>query len=78
MQMRFFSKLKESGHNKQLVLILCVENAGRSQMAEGTYTMPSTGTMTIDGIKYHGQPGLNFTPDFKVLSIENSTWYMIK
>ena len=39
--------------------------------------MPSNGTMTIDGIKYHGQPGINFTPDYKVLSIENSTWYMI-
>jgi hypothetical protein len=40
-------------------------------------TMPSNGTMTIDGIKYHGQPGINLTPDDKVLSIENSTWYMI-
>jgi len=48
-----------------------------SDSMSGTYTMPSNGTMTIDGIKYHGQPGLNFTPDFKVLSIENSTWYMI-
>jgi arsenate reductase (thioredoxin) len=32
--MRFLSKLKDSGQNKQLVLFVCVENAGRSQMAE--------------------------------------------
>src|SRR5215831_350181 len=35
--MKFFSKLKDSGHNKQLVLFVCVENAGRSQMAEGFF-----------------------------------------
>src|SRR5215467_4398767 len=35
--MKFFSKLKDSGHNKQLVLFVCVENAGRSQMAEGYF-----------------------------------------
>ena len=37
MQMKFFSKLKTSGQNKQLVLFVCVENAGRSQMAEGIF-----------------------------------------
>ena len=35
--MKFFSKLKDSGQNKQLVLFVCVENAGRSQMAEGLF-----------------------------------------
>ena len=35
--MKFFSKLKNSGQNKQLVLFVCVENAGRSQMAEGFF-----------------------------------------
>jgi protein-tyrosine-phosphatase len=35
--MKFFSKLKDSGQNKQLVLFVCVENAGRSQMAEGFF-----------------------------------------
>jgi len=35
--MKFFSKLKDSDHNKQLVLFVCVENAGRSQMAEGFF-----------------------------------------
>jgi len=35
--MKFFSKLKASGQNKQLVLFVCVENAGRSQMAEGFF-----------------------------------------
>jgi len=35
--MKFFRQLKDSGHNKQLVLFVCVENAGRSQMAEGFF-----------------------------------------
>jgi protein-tyrosine-phosphatase len=35
--MKFFSKLKDSGQNKQLVLFICIENAGRSQMAEGFF-----------------------------------------
>src|SRR5215467_6243466 len=35
--MKFFSKLKDSGQNKQMVLFVCVENAGRSQMAEGFF-----------------------------------------
>jgi arsenate reductase (thioredoxin) len=34
--MKFLSKLKDSGQNKQLVLFVCVENAG-SQMAEGFF-----------------------------------------
>ena len=34
--MKLFSKLN-SGQNKQLVLFVCVENAGRSQMAEGFF-----------------------------------------
>jgi arsenate reductase (thioredoxin) len=34
--MKFLSKLKDSGQNK-LVLFVCVENAGRSQMAEGFF-----------------------------------------
>jgi arsenate reductase (thioredoxin) len=34
MQMKFFSKLKDSGQSKQVVLFVCIENAGRSQMAE--------------------------------------------
>ena len=60
------------------ISIFCYQTVyATSDSMSGTYTMPSNGTMTIDGIKYHGQPGLNFTPDFKVLSIENSTWYMI-
>src|SRR5215469_10968319 len=50
------------------------------------YTVGSNGTVTIHGPKgswatFIGQPGsdtnTNFTPDFKVLSIENSKWYMI-
>ena len=50
------------------------------------YTVGSNGTVTIHGPKgswatFIGQPGsdtnTNFTPDYKVLSIENSTWYMI-
>jgi arsenate reductase (thioredoxin) len=35
--MKFSSKLKDSGQNKQMVLFVCVENAGRSQMAEGFF-----------------------------------------
>jgi arsenate reductase (thioredoxin) len=54
--MKFFSKLKDSGQNKQLVLFVCVENAGRSQMAEGFfrkyspegYEPLSAGTMPSD------------------------------
>jgi arsenate reductase (thioredoxin) len=34
--MKFFSKSKDS-ENKQIVLFVCVENAGRSQMAEGFF-----------------------------------------
>ncbi len=30
--MKFFGKSKDSGQSKQIVLFVCVENAGRSQM----------------------------------------------
>lgn len=33
--MKFFSLSKDSGQSKQTVLFVCIENAGRSQMAEG-------------------------------------------
>jgi len=55
--MKFFSKLKASGQNKQLVLFVCVENAGRSQMAEGFrkyspegYEPLSAGTRPVSSI----------------------------
>jgi arsenate reductase (thioredoxin) len=35
--MRFFGKSKDSGRQKNSVLFVCVENAGRSQMAEGFF-----------------------------------------
>ena len=37
--MKFFGKSKTSGSNKddKTVLFVCVENAGRSQMAEGFF-----------------------------------------
>ena len=35
--MKFFGKSKVYGQNKQLMLFACVENAGRSQMAEGFF-----------------------------------------
>jgi len=35
--MKFFGKSKDSGQSKQIVLFVCVENAGRSQMAEGFF-----------------------------------------
>jgi protein-tyrosine-phosphatase len=34
--MKFFGKSKDSDHKKN-VLFVCVENAGRSQMAEGFF-----------------------------------------
>jgi arsenate reductase (thioredoxin) len=37
MQMKFFGKSKDSGQTKQVVLFICIENAGRSQMAEGFF-----------------------------------------
>lgn len=35
--MKLFGKSKDSGQSKQMVLFVCVENAGRSQMAEGFF-----------------------------------------
>jgi arsenate reductase (thioredoxin) len=35
--MKFFSRSKESNQNKHTVLFVCVENAGRSQIAEGFF-----------------------------------------
>ena len=35
--MKFFRKSKDSDHQKNTVLFVCVENAGRSQMAEGFF-----------------------------------------
>jgi arsenate reductase len=35
--MKFFGRAKDSGQAKQMVLFVCVENAGRSQMAEGFF-----------------------------------------
>jgi arsenate reductase len=35
--MKFFSKYKGSDQHKQTVLFVCVENTGRSQMAEGFF-----------------------------------------
>ena len=35
--MRFFRKSKDSADQKNSVLFVCVENAGRSQMAEGFF-----------------------------------------
>jgi arsenate reductase (thioredoxin) len=35
--MKFFGRSKESNQNKHTVLFVCVENAGRSQMAEGFF-----------------------------------------
>jgi predicted protein tyrosine phosphatase len=35
--MKFFGKSKGSDQSKQTVLFVCVENAGRSQMAEGFF-----------------------------------------
>ena len=35
--MKFFRKSKDSDHQKNSVLFVCVENAGRSQMAEGFF-----------------------------------------
>jgi len=35
--MKFFDKSKESDQRKQIVLFVCVENAGRSQIAEGFF-----------------------------------------
>jgi hypothetical protein len=36
-KMRYFGKSKDSEHQKNSVLFVCVENAGRSQMAEGFF-----------------------------------------
>jgi arsenate reductase len=57
MQMKSFSKSKDSGQSKQMVLFVCVENSG-SQMAEGFfrkyspkgYEPLSAGTRPISGI----------------------------
>ena len=35
--MKFFRKSKDSDYQKNSVLFVCVENAGRSQMAEGFF-----------------------------------------
>lgn len=35
--MKFFSKSKDMAKSKQIVLFVCVESAGRSQMAEGFF-----------------------------------------
>ncbi len=35
--MKFFGRAKDSGQAKQMVLFACVENSGRSQMAEGFF-----------------------------------------
>jgi arsenate reductase (thioredoxin) len=35
--MKFFGKSKDSGQTKQVALFICIENAGRSQMAEGFF-----------------------------------------
>ena len=55
--MKFFGKSKDSGQKKN-VLFVCVENAGRSQMAEGFfrkyspegYEPLSAGTRPVSGI----------------------------
>lgn len=54
-----FSKSKDSGQSKQMVLFVCIENAGRSQMAEGffrkyapeNYEPISAGTKPVSNIK---------------------------
>jgi hypothetical protein len=73
--MNIKSHFKMTKKEKVLTLVLLgiLIGYGWYETAYGL-TMPSNGTMTIDGIKYHGQPGINFTPDYKVLPIENSTW----
>ena len=56
--MRFFGKSKESDQRKQIVLFVCVENAGRSQIAEGFfrrynsqgYQTLSAGTRPVSGV----------------------------
>jgi predicted protein tyrosine phosphatase len=56
--MKFFSKSKDSGQSKQMVLFICIENAGRSQMAEGffkkyapeNYEPISAGTKPVNNI----------------------------
>jgi len=56
--MKFFGKSKDSGQSKQIVLFVCVENAGRSQMAEGffrkyapeSYESISAGTKPVSNI----------------------------
>ena len=56
--MKFFRKSKDSDHQKNSVLFVCVENAGRSQMAEGFfrkyspkgYEPTSAGTRPISDI----------------------------
>ena len=56
--MKFFGKLKDSGQSKQIVLFVCIENAGRSQMAEGffrkyapeSYEPISAGTKPVSNI----------------------------
>ena len=56
--MKFFSKSKDSGQSKQMVLFVCIENAGRSQMAEGffrkyapeNYEPISAGTKPVSNI----------------------------
>lgn len=56
--MKFFGKSKESNQHKQTVLFVCVENAGRSQMAEcffrkhapGSYEPISAGTSPVSSI----------------------------
>ena len=59
--MKFFGKSKASEQHKQAVLFVCVENAGRSQIAEGFfrkyspqgYQILSAGTRPISNINPH-------------------------
>ena len=56
--MKFFDKSKSIDQSKQIVLFVCVENAGRSQMAEGFfrkyapkgYELSSAGTKPVSDI----------------------------